>query len=32
VGLSVVHARVDAIPANAIVPDWLAASLAGAEA
>jgi folate-binding protein YgfZ len=30
--LSVVHARVDAIPANAIVPEWLAASLAGAEA
>jgi folate-binding protein YgfZ len=26
--LSVVHARVDAIPANAIVPDWLRAALA----
>jgi hypothetical protein len=26
--LSVVHARVDAIPANAIIPDWLKASLA----
>ena len=26
--LSVVHARVDAIPANAIVPDWLAPALA----
>jgi folate-binding protein YgfZ len=26
--LSVVHARVDAIPANAIVPDWLKAALA----
>src|SRR5689334_18540943 len=30
--LSVVHARVDAIPTNAIIPDWLAASLANAEA
>jgi folate-binding protein YgfZ len=30
--MSVVHARVDAIPTNAIIPDWLAASLAGAEA
>jgi len=28
VGLSVVHARVDAIPANAIVPDWLKDALA----
>ena len=28
VGLSVVHARVDAIPANAIIPDWLKDSLA----
>ena len=28
IGLSVVHARVDAVPANAIVPDWLRASLA----
>jgi len=28
VGLSVVHARVDAIPDNAIVPDWLKMSLA----
>jgi hypothetical protein len=28
VNLSVVHARVDAIPANAIVPDWLKAALA----
>jgi folate-binding protein YgfZ len=27
-GLSVVHARVDAIPDNAIIPDWLKASLA----
>jgi hypothetical protein len=27
-GLSVVHARVDAMPDNAIVPDWLKASLA----
>jgi folate-binding protein YgfZ len=31
VGLSVVHARVDAIPPNAIVPDWLKLSLRGAE-
>ena len=30
-GLSVVHARVDAIPANAIIPDWLEPSLRGAE-
>jgi folate-binding protein YgfZ len=28
IGLSVVHARVDAIPGNAILPDWLKASLA----
>src|SRR5690348_11656928 len=28
VGLSVVHARVDANPANAIVPDWLKGALA----
>lgn len=28
VGLSVVHARVEAIPSNAIVPDWLKAGLA----
>jgi folate-binding protein YgfZ len=28
VGLSVVHARVDAIPGNAIVPDWLKPALA----
>jgi len=28
VGLSVVHARIDAIPPNAIVPDWLRESLA----
>jgi folate-binding protein YgfZ len=27
-GLSVVHARVDAIPDNAIIPDWLKAALA----
>ena len=27
-GYSVVHARVDAVPDNAIVPDWLKASLA----
>ena len=27
-GLAVVHARIDAIPANAIIPDWLAAALA----
>ena len=30
-GYSVVHARVDAIPDNAIVPDWLKPSLRGAE-
>jgi folate-binding protein YgfZ len=28
VGLSVVHARVDAVPDNAIVPDWLKPALA----
>ena len=28
VGLSVVHARVDAVPENAILPDWLSAALA----
>ena len=28
VGLSVIHARVDAIPDNAIVPDWLKPALA----
>jgi hypothetical protein len=27
-GLSVVHARIDAVPGNAIVPDWLASALA----
>jgi folate-binding protein YgfZ len=27
-GLSVVHARVDAIPANALIPDWLESALA----
>ena len=27
-GYSVVHARVDALPANAIIPEWLKASLA----
>jgi tRNA-modifying protein YgfZ len=26
--LSVVHARVDAIPGNAIIPDWLKTALA----
>ena len=30
VGLSVVHARVDDIPAGAIVPEWMAAALANA--
>jgi len=29
---SVVHARVDAIPGNAVIPDWLAPALAAAEA
>jgi hypothetical protein len=28
IGLSVVHARADAIPANAIIPDWLEEALA----
>lgn len=28
VDLSVVHARIDAIPANAIIPEWLASALA----
>jgi folate-binding protein YgfZ len=28
VGLSVVHARMDAIPVNAIIPDWLKPALA----
>jgi folate-binding protein YgfZ len=28
IGLSVVHARVDAIPGNAIIPDWLKPALA----
>jgi folate-binding protein YgfZ len=32
IGMSVVHARVDAIPANAIVPDWLRPALATADA
>jgi len=27
-GLAVVHARIDAVPANAIVPGWLEAALA----
>ena len=27
-GLSVAHARVDAVPANAIIPDWLESALA----
>jgi len=31
-GLSVVHARVDAIPDNAIIPDWLKAALSAAPA
>ena len=31
-GLSVVHARVDAIPEDAIVPDWLRPSLSAAQA
>jgi folate-binding protein YgfZ len=30
-GLSVVHARVDAIPDNAIIPDWLAPALAASR-
>jgi folate-binding protein YgfZ len=28
VGLSVVHARVEAVPANAVIPDWLKSALA----
>ena len=28
IGLSVAHVRVEAIPGNAIVPDWLKAALA----
>jgi len=28
IGLSVVHARVEAIPDNAIIPDWLKGALA----
>jgi len=28
IGLSVVHARMDAVPDNAIIPDWLKAALA----
>jgi folate-binding protein YgfZ len=28
-GLAVVHARLDAVPADAIIPDWLAPALAG---
>lgn len=32
VGLSVVHARVDAIPDNAIIPDWLKPALAAEPA
>ncbi len=32
VGLSVVHVRVDAIPDNAIIPDWLKSALAAAPA
>jgi len=31
-GLSVVHARVDALPDNAITPDWLKAALSAAPA
>jgi hypothetical protein len=31
-GLSVVHARVDAIPDNAIIPDWLKPALSAATA
>ena len=27
-GLAVVHARVEAVPDNAIIPDWLKAALA----
>jgi folate-binding protein YgfZ len=32
VGLTVVHARIDAIPDNAIIPDWLKPALAAAPA
>jgi len=32
IGLSVVHARVDAIPDNAIIPDWLKPTLSAATA
>jgi hypothetical protein len=32
IDLSVVHARVDAIPDNAIVPDWLRPALASSNA
>ena len=32
VGLSVIHARIDAIPDNAIIPDWLQPALAASEA
>jgi len=28
VGLAVVHARVDAVPADALIPDWLEPALA----
>jgi len=28
IGLSVVHARVDALPANVLIPDWLSEALA----
>jgi hypothetical protein len=28
IGLSVVHGRVDAIPENAVIPDWLKEALA----
>jgi hypothetical protein len=31
VGLSIVHARVDAIPDNAIIPEWLHAALAAPQ-
>jgi folate-binding protein YgfZ len=31
-GLTVVHARIDAIPGNAIIPDWLKPALASAPA
>jgi folate-binding protein YgfZ len=32
IGLTVVHARIDAIPDNAIIPDWLKSALASAPA